>query len=218
MLNMTGCESITVKGLKALIHGLKYVQMGVSFLGFRPIDDHVDKKLTDHVKMIRDSAIDIIREGLDKRRKKEQMKQEHMDFLRERAAHCIQGCWARYLKRMPFYRMWRERIQRESTLLIQRIWRGSRGRVKRDKRKSDLAAFLALTPYALMMQKVVRGHVTRMNSGKVFEALREMYELRNREAEVCCVYASVCVSCVHMYECVYVCFCVHMYECACVCL
>ena len=33
-LNMTGCESVTVNGLHALVEGLKYVKPAATFFGF----------------------------------------------------------------------------------------------------------------------------------------------------------------------------------------
>ncbi len=70
MMNMSGCANITVNGLKAMVRGLKYVQMSVSFIGFHPIDSHVSKKLADHLDMLRDSAVELIRDWLEKRNKK----------------------------------------------------------------------------------------------------------------------------------------------------
>jgi hypothetical protein len=55
-LNVTGCERITINGLNALVSGLDYVEKGISFMGFKPIDDHVDKKLTDNLNMVQGAA------------------------------------------------------------------------------------------------------------------------------------------------------------------
>ena len=45
---MTGCEQVTTEGLRHLISGLEGVCFAVSFLGFRPLDDHVSQKMEDH--------------------------------------------------------------------------------------------------------------------------------------------------------------------------
>jgi hypothetical protein len=55
-LNLTGCERITINGLNALISGIDYVEKGVSFMGFKPVDEHVEKKLHDHLMMVQNAA------------------------------------------------------------------------------------------------------------------------------------------------------------------
>ena len=40
MLNLTGCERVTVVGLDHLIRGLNFVEKAVSFMGFKPVDEH----------------------------------------------------------------------------------------------------------------------------------------------------------------------------------
>lgn len=55
-LNLTGCERITINGLNALCAGLDYVEKGVSFMGFRPVDEHIEKKLADHLAMVQGAA------------------------------------------------------------------------------------------------------------------------------------------------------------------
>ena len=55
-LNLTGCERITINGLNALVSGIDYVEKGVSFMGFKPIDEHIEKKLHDHLMMVQNAA------------------------------------------------------------------------------------------------------------------------------------------------------------------
>ena len=55
-LNLTGCERVTINGLDALVSGMDYVEKGVSFMGFRPVDQHVEKKLADHLDMVQNAA------------------------------------------------------------------------------------------------------------------------------------------------------------------
>ena len=55
-LNLTGCERITINGLNALISGLDYVEKGVSFMGFKPVDAHIERKLHDHLMMVQNAA------------------------------------------------------------------------------------------------------------------------------------------------------------------
>lgn len=40
MLNLTGCERVTVVGLDHLIRGMNFVESAVSFMGFKPVDEH----------------------------------------------------------------------------------------------------------------------------------------------------------------------------------
>lgn len=119
MLNVTGCDNITINGMKALVKGLKYVQLGVSFMGFRPLDQHIEQKMEDHLHMIRDSAIDLIRDGLEKRKAKEDMKAAHLVQIRDQAARRIQRVMKGYCARMPYYRMWRKRVYNDMVMLVQ---------------------------------------------------------------------------------------------------
>jgi hypothetical protein len=53
---MTGCERITHYGLEALIAGTPFVEKGLSFVGFKPVDGHVAIKLEGHLTMMQDEA------------------------------------------------------------------------------------------------------------------------------------------------------------------
>jgi hypothetical protein len=55
-LNLTGCERITINGLNALVSGLDYVEKGISFMGFKPVDEHIEKKLADQLMMVQNAA------------------------------------------------------------------------------------------------------------------------------------------------------------------
>jgi hypothetical protein len=182
MLNMSGCPNITVNGLKAVVQGLKYVQMSHSFVGFLPIDTHIEQKLTNHVHHIRDSAIEHIATGLKQRAKKKAMKEKHVDKIRNRAASTIQAYMFRYCRRMRFYALWRQRVRNASAMMIQKFARGKLARNLFKCLQHELALFLLNTPYALRIQKVVRGHLSRTRSEAIFVLLREMYIGRRREA------------------------------------
>jgi hypothetical protein len=56
MLNVTGCDHISVSGIKALVTGLGYIEMGLSFVGFKPVDDHIEKKLAGNMNMLQVSG------------------------------------------------------------------------------------------------------------------------------------------------------------------
>ncbi len=49
----TGCPEVTSNGINALIRGLKYVEAAISYIGFKPIDKHTEKKLSDQIDMIK---------------------------------------------------------------------------------------------------------------------------------------------------------------------
>jgi hypothetical protein len=182
MLNMSGCPNVTVNGLKAVVAGLKYVQMSQSFIGFLPIDKHVELKLTNHVHHIRDSAIGHIADGLKKRAKKQAMKDKHLESIRNRAASLIQAYMFRYCRRMRFYVLWRHRVHNESAMMIQKFARGMIARRRCEQLRHELHLFLLNAPSALRIQKIVRGHLSRTRSENIFVLLREMYICRRREA------------------------------------
>lgn len=182
MLNVTGCD-ISTNGIKALVEGLLYVSLAVSFFGFKPKDGHVEQKLVGHLNMIRDSAIELISEGLKARKKKKIKLQKFHEVREENAANDIKHFIQRYMLRLNFYHMWQTRLRKEGALLIQRVFRGCKGRVKGNKARKERDSFFALNSYGLKLTRVVRGHLTRLKSNNVFIAIREMYTNRNLEAQ-----------------------------------
>ncbi len=182
-LNMTGCERITMNGLDHLVRGLDYVEKGITFMGFKPIDQHVEKKLDDNLKMIKRSVTKRMEEEARLKREREQNEIEAYDKKINHAASVIQSYIRRYTKRMYFYGLWRLRLKRAGALTIQRVYRGYRGRIRAFYRKIEVAEFLANTPYAIIVQRNVRGHLCRLKMKKVSKAIREMYMLRRKEVE-----------------------------------
>ena len=182
MLNITGCEQISTRGLKALIEGLKFVELAVSFFGFKPKDQYIEKRMTDHLNMIQDSAVQLIKDGLDKRKKKKKLLEDFYEERKTKAADTIKQYFARYVCRMYWYRKWQVRLSNEHAVFIQRCYRGYKGRSKASVAKGIYLLFIANTPYAIKMQKCVRGHLVRLKAVSVFKAIREMYDFREREA------------------------------------
>jgi hypothetical protein len=182
MLNVTGCD-ISTNGIKALVEGLQYVSLAVSFFGFKPKDGHVEQKLIGHLNMIRDSAVQLIREGLNARKKKKIKLQKFHEVREENAANVIKHFVQRYMLRLNFYRMWQTRLRKEGATLIQRVFRGGKGRIVGNARRAERDRFFALNSYGLKLTRVVRGHLTRLKSNHVFTAIREMYKNRNYEAQ-----------------------------------
>lgn len=182
MMNITGCSNITINGLQALITGLKYVEPGISFFGFKPIDKHIEKKLNGHLQMLYRDVIKKIEEEQTRKQKIEDEYNRKLESHQNKAATFIQRRMYAYSRRMYFYRLWKARTFRESVALIQRIFRGFRGRRKVKKRKADKIYFLSLSVYAIKLERVVRGHLARQNNPNIFKAIRDMYTNRRMEA------------------------------------
>ena len=87
--------------------------------------------------------------------------------------------------RMGFYRTWQLKKAECGAITIQRLWRGIGGRTKFGILWAEWQYFLAHTPQALTIQKVVRGHHARVHNPLVSQAMRDMYNIRAREAEAC---------------------------------
>lgn len=117
MLNITGCEAVTVNGLNALIMGMHYVEAAGSFVGFKPIDDHVEKKLTGHlVGMRTESAIRLQRMVKSVKRKRDIIEEFRCEMV-NKSASVIQMAMRRYCKRLYFYYMWRDKTKRTRSVL-----------------------------------------------------------------------------------------------------
>ena len=154
MLNVSGCELVTNNGLNAIISGLKYVEAGITFVGFKPIDKHIELKLQHQKHYLETNAIEIITNGFEKRRKfKEQKIIDKMKRL-EKAARLIQEVFYRYRCRQYFYDIWYKKKRIWNAINIQRVWRGSVGR----KRGREIVAFnkefQSKRKYAVLIQKV----------------------------------------------------------------
>mmetsp|Transcript_21048 Transcript_21048/g.35302 ORF Transcript_21048/g.35302 Transcript_21048/m.35302 type:complete len:1089 (-) Transcript_21048:242-3508(-) len=181
-LNLTGCERITVNGLNAMVEGLDYVEKGVSFMGFKPIDEHIDKKLNDHLKMVQEAAGKLRREQLALQQKRELEEEAARVKHLNSSAQVIQAYMGRYKKRMHFYRLWRLRVSIACASNIQRVFRGYKGRERAYIKHLAREAFRANAPYAILCQKHARGYLSRLKSTHVSKAIREMYIVRRVEA------------------------------------
>ena len=120
MLNITGCELVTPNGLKALIEGLKYVDPGVSFMGFKPKDKHIEQKLLDRYNFIRGHAIEIIRTGLvNNRMRKLRIAEMEVERINN-AARLLQHTLIRYRRRLFFYNIWLDKHR--VTCALRYVW------------------------------------------------------------------------------------------------
>ena len=184
MLNVTGCEAITPNGLKALITGLKYVESGITFTGFKPKDQHVEQKLMDHMSFLRGHAIEIIKDGFDKHRlRKEARLQAELDRM-ERAATVIQQTYRRYGHRQFWYKIFLVKKRAKCATIIQSLWRGMKGRRKAYAAGTARRLFYSRTPQAVQIQRMVRGHSVRNANLSVTRAIVLMYSQRWQEAQV----------------------------------
>jgi hypothetical protein len=111
MLNVTGCELVTVNGLHSMISGLQYVIEAKTYFGFKPLDEHVERKLMSQLNLIYDTgARKITNAYAQMMNRREQVKL--MELVRiDKSARIIQNYLTRYLLRVRFYYKWRARVQ-----------------------------------------------------------------------------------------------------------
>ena len=183
LLNVNGCERVTVKGIKAIVQGKGYIEMGVSFLGFQPVDEHVEKKLSGHLVMLREMAEQEIRDNERRIKREEEERQRKRAELEFKSCVALQKCMWRYHLRMGFWRMWQERRRQEGATSMQRVFRGTLGRAIFREKLAQRRFFLANTPSALKIQRTVRGHIARVHNPLVARAMRDLYLNRRREAQ-----------------------------------
>lgn len=110
LMNVTGCEQVTMTGLRSLIQGLQYVIEAKTYMGFKPQDEHIEKKLSNQLFMIRDTAAQKISSAYRK-----MMNQREQNKLMEmikinKSAKIIQNYLSRYMMRVRFYYKWRNRV------------------------------------------------------------------------------------------------------------
>jgi hypothetical protein len=182
-MNVTGCDRITTNGLENLIMGLQFVEKAISFVGFKPVDSYLEILLENRLKMI--VSRDAIEYEQQMKRRAEEEKErnaaeEKRIFL---AAKLIQEYMFRYKKRMFYYRLWQLRIRKQAILTLQRVYRGYVGRKRAIVAKEEFGAFLAMTPYALLLQCHIRGFLSRARYEKVSKCIRELYIIRKREVQ-----------------------------------
>lgn len=182
-LNLTGCERVTMNGVDHLVKGLQYVEKAITFLGFKPIDHHTEAKLANALKMVvtRDSkAAEAERLAL-------LAKEAEEEANRARIAHnavcTLQAYLFRYKCRMHFFRLWRLRVHTTCVSLLQRVYRGYRGRCKAIVRRGEVAEFRSKSPFALKIQKTVRAYLCRLKHDFVSKRIRELYIMRGKEVE-----------------------------------
>lgn len=83
---------------------------------------------------------------------------------------------------MHYYRLWRFRVKTNASGMIQRLFRGYRGRLRAIAKFLERAAFRACSPFAVMIQRNVRAYLSRLHTPQVSKAIREMYVIRRLEA------------------------------------
>jgi hypothetical protein len=111
ILNATGCEDITPNGMTALISGLPYVEHAKTYFGFKPIDEHVDKRLSAQLAMNREFAAGIITHNFHRIIEKCQIKHEYEIERIDKAVRMIQRCLKSYMYRIKFYYIYLNRLK-----------------------------------------------------------------------------------------------------------
>jgi len=99
-----------------------------------------------------------------------------------KAASTVTNYMYRYKLRMHYYRLWRNRVRTGAAGMIQRLFRGYKGRLKAIAKFLERAAFRACSPFAVMIQRNVRAYLSRLHNPHVSKAIREMYVIRRLEA------------------------------------
>ncbi|CAM9172589.1 unnamed protein product, partial [Ectocarpus fasciculatus] len=184
MLNVTGCDLITVNGLTALIQGMSFVEPARTFTGFKPVDEHVDKKLANQLLMIKESEIGAVREVQKNIELEKAYQKKVYNEKINKASTTIAGYLRRYKCRLRFYWIWMDKRKFASAVFIQRVYRGYRGRNKAKYARVRYDEYQALVPALTMLQAVVRGNQSRRQNVYVNEVLIELYSSRKREADV----------------------------------
>eukprot|EP00605_Chrysophyceae_sp_TOSAG23-4_P000769 GSChrysophyteH1.ASY1.ANO1.858.1 assembled CDS len=183
MLNVTGITDVTVRGLEALIEGIDAVQSATSFVGFRPVDNAVETKLQGHLDMLQETFINHVKKEKKQERIKRELREKMLSEKVTASANTIKRYMFAYKLRQGFYRMWQARRRLVASGEIQRVWRGIMGRVYFNEKMREWKLFLSNTPYAIKMQKCIRGHRVRVHNPLVPQAMRDLYVSRGREAE-----------------------------------
>lgn len=183
MVNVTGCGLISLKGLRAAVQGLSYVEVGETFFGFKPVDEHVEKKLSRNLEIVMDTAANRIIHGLQNSQAKVRMRKEFAIIKRDQSARLIQGCMTRYMCRQYFYKKYIYKLTFNNATHIQRLARGVKGRERADAQRDLLHIFRRNWPFALKIQKCFRGHKIRRQRFDIALRVRLMYLNRKVEAE-----------------------------------
>lgn len=184
MLNVTGCEQITMNGVKELIRGLKYVTEAQSYLGFRPVDEHIDKKLSDQLVFQHNAAARRIQETYKTALTMREYRTVYETERQRKAALVIQQYFQSLKQKLKFYRLLMDKKMNTASITIQRVWRGVLGCKRAAKRMEFLVNRRKFTPIVLVIQKCYRGHTSRRRTRFVADAIHNMYMLRRIEAEV----------------------------------
>jgi hypothetical protein len=183
-VNMTGCDAISLKGLEAAAKGLKYVEIAQTFFGLKPVDNHVEKKLSHNMELVIEVAANRIQNMGKNALIKADMAKEFAILRRDKSARVLQGAFTRYMARQFFYNIYRRKYIDHHATTIQRVYRGGMGRLRALSQKNDMKYFWASAPRALLIQRCFRGHKVRRRRFDVATALRHMYVQRKYEAEV----------------------------------
>jgi hypothetical protein len=111
MLNVTGCEEVTTSGLRSLIHGLQFVTEAKTYVGFKPLDEHVELKLMSQLNLIHDTSALKITHAYQQMRERREMTRLMELAKIDKSARVIQNYMTRYMLRVRFYYKWRAHVK-----------------------------------------------------------------------------------------------------------
>lgn len=81
------------------------------------------------------------------------------------------------------------RLRSEKAVLLQRIYRGHLGRRRASRRREEMKLYLSLAPFAIRIQRNVRGYLCRIVHTKSSRLIREMYFNRKKEVGIIFCYS-----------------------------
>jgi len=185
-LNLTGCEEVTLNGLRALIEGLEYVVEAKTFFGFIPKSDALDLRFRDAQKTIEWSAARRVQEAyaafLARRRAK-------ADAFQRKLAHAalrVQLAWQRHLRSKKHAAVRLEKRRAQAALDIQGCWRGLLGRRRAKSIREEAAALARKGAMSIPIQTLFRGYLTRLNARAVRASHITLYVRSRRRCCCCC--------------------------------
>jgi hypothetical protein len=111
LLNVTGCEQVTINGLRSLITGLQYVVEAKTYVGFKPMDEHLEKKLMGQLNLIYDTGARKITQAYHQMIERREESRLREIERRDKSARIIQNYLSRYMLRVRFYYKWRAHVK-----------------------------------------------------------------------------------------------------------
>ena len=139
-------------------------------------------KLQGHLDMVMLTTTRLLSDKRKEVERRERERAENEEVLLHTSSSIISQYLRRYHMRMRFYHLWRRRVHYLSAEVVQRVYRGMRGRNRASAERERKRLFYSLSPYALRIQARVRAFLCISRNKRVFQAIRELYFVRSQEA------------------------------------